>query len=309
MKKFLSVIMCLCVVFLAGCGEKSAESERLNIVVTVFPQYDFVRAVAGDKADITMLIKPGNEAHTYDPTPKEVALISGADLFIYVGSESEDWVSSVLESSGISPDRVMTLFSMVETLEKEQVEGMEHEHEDEDEHSLDEHVWTSPKNAAVITECIARKLMEIDPLNADVYSENAEKYIDEIDALDKGFQRIVNEGKRNTVIFADRFPARYFAEEYGIEYFAAFPGCSADAEPSASVIAFLSEKVKEEGIPYVFYIEFSNQKTADIICEMTGAEKLLFHSCHNVSKEDFDSGRTYVDIMRQNAENLEEALG
>ena len=172
----------------------------------------------------------------------------------------------------------------------------------------DEHVWCSPVNSIAISQAIYEELCIIDPDNINTYTENYNNYVKELTKLDLVFKDIINNSKTATVVFADRFPAKYFTEEYNLNYFSAFPGCSEEAEPSAAVVASLIEKVRNEKLKGVFYIEFSNQKIADIICEETGCEKYLFHSCHNISKEEFNSGETYVSIMTKNAENLRKVL-
>ena len=207
----------------------------------------------------------------------------------------------------------------VDLLEEETVEGMqeeEHEHEHEHEHDgeehqeeeYDEHIWTSPKNSIKIVEKLQQTFMEVDEANKDDYKKNGDSYIAELEELDAKFQNVVEHAERKTIVFGDRFPLRYFAEEYGLDYYAAFPGCAEDTEPSASTIAFLIDKVKEEKIPVVYHLELSNEKMADTICESTGAKKLLFHACHNISKEDFENGVTYVELMEKNVETLQEAL-
>ncbi len=300
MKKLVSIFLVLTLVLFCGCEKKQENNNKLNIVVTNFPSYDFARAVAGERADITMLIKPGQESHTFDPTPKEIALISEADLFIYVGSESENWVQRVIDSVEIDEERIFSLFSVISP------EGDMEEHDHEQE--LDEHIWTSPYNASVLTISIGDKLAQIDPENGEEYKNNALRYSDALIDLDMEIQNVVSGANKKTLIFADRFPARYFTERYSLEYYSAVSGCSADAQPSSKAILELCERVETEKISAVFYIEFSNQKTADTICEKTGAKKLLFHSCHNISAEDFENGVTYIDLMKTNVKNIEEAL-
>lgn len=202
----------------------------------------------------------------------------------------------------------LTLMECTDTVEEEIVEGMEADDEESDEPELDEHVWTSPKNAVKIVSAISDKLCEIDEKNSSLYSSNAENYISELEKLDEKFESIVAGGKRDTIVFGDRFPFRYFADAYDISYFAAFPGCSTDTEPSASTIAFLIDKIKAENIPVVFSIEFSSRKVANTVSDATGAEILEFHSCHNITKEELQNGETYIGIMTKNAENLEKAL-
>jgi zinc transport system substrate-binding protein len=202
--------------------------------------------------------------------------------------------------------KILRMMEAVDAVEEEIVEGMEGE--DEDETAYDEHVWTSPQNAILIVKAINTALCEADPANADFYRQNTAEYIEELAKLDTAFKEVVAVAKRKTIVFADRFPFRYFADAYGLSYFAAFPGCSTETEPSAATVAFLIDKIKAEKIPVVFYLELSNQRMADTIGGETGAKKLLLHACHNISKKDFDAGLGYLDLMRGNVENLREAL-
>ena len=300
----------------AGCGVKQEEPDdgRLKIVTTIFPQYDFVRAIAGDTGAVSvrMLLSPGEEVHSYEPTPLDIKEIQSCDLFIYVGAENDVWVDRILENMGDKRPQTLRLVDLTETVEEESVEGMMEEkgHDHEDTHEeADEHVWTSPVKAAEITEAIAQKMAELDPENADHYLANARDYEEKILDLDEQFREIAGNAERKTLVFGDRFPIRYFAEEYGLDYFAAFPGCSSESEPSASTLAFLIDKVREEGIPVVFSIEFSNGNIARAICESTGAVQRTFNSCHNVTKEQKENGATYVSLMSENLEVIREALG
>ena len=268
-----------------------------------------------------MLLKPGEEIHSYEPTPQDIRDIQNCDLFIYVGGENDAWVEEILESMGEEAPETLRLMDMVEVYSEETVEGMQeekgaHEHEDEghdheedhDHEEADEHVWTSPVNAAVITARIAEAMEEKDPANAALYRENAEAYIGELKRLDDSFRRLTESAVRRTLVFGDRFPLRYFAEEYGLDYYAAFPGCSADCEPSAATMAFLINKVRQEQIPVVFCIEFSNGNIARAICETTGAAPMTFYSCHNVTADQMKAGVTYIDMMEDNLLVLEKAL-
>jgi zinc transport system substrate-binding protein len=300
----LVLILCLFAVAEASDGKK------LQVVTTIFPQYDFVRAITGDSADLTMLLRPGTESHSFDPTPRDIRKIDGCDVFIYVGGESDDWARTILDSldsDATEKINVVSLMELVETVEEEIVEGMQKDGAG-DEPEYDEHVWTSPKNARLIVSSLADILCGLDEPNAVLYRTNAASYIEKIDALDKTFESIVSGAKRRTIIFGDRFPFRYFVDAYGLKYYAAFPGCSIETEASAATIAFLIDKTKADHIPAVFYREFSNGAIARAICESAGAKSLLLHSCHNISRDDFVSGATYVDLMRQNADNLREAL-
>lgn len=315
MKKFFAILIALSLALsLAACGEApEADNGGISVVATTFAPYDFARQLVGDMGTVSMLLPPGSESHSYEPTPKDILEIQNADVFIYVGGESDAWVTDVLESVGEGV-RAVTLMDCVELLEEETVEGMEaevhdHEHgEQGHEAEYDEHVWTSPRNAALICEKIAAALCEADPANASVYNANLAVYSAELAKLDAAFTGIVADGARKTIIFADRFPLLYFARAYGLAYYAAFPGCSEDAEPSAATVAFIIDKVREENIPVVFHVELANEDMADIVCDETGAVKRQFNACHNVTRAQFNAGVTYLDLMWENTEVLKEAL-
>ena len=315
MKKFFAILIALSLALsLAACGEApEADNGGISVVATTFAPYDFARQLVGDMGTVSMLLPPGSESHSYEPTPKDILEIQNADVFIYVGGESDAWVTDVLESVGEGV-RAVTLMDCVELLEEETVEGMEaevhdHEHGEEGhEAEYDEHVWTSPRNAALICEKIAAALCEADPANASVYNANLAVYSAELAKLDAAFTGIVADGARKTIIFADRFPLLYFARAYGLTYYAAFPGCSEDAEPSAATVAFIIDKVREENIPVVFHVELANEDMADIVCDETGAVKRQFNACHNVTRAQFNAGVTYLDLMWENTEVLKEAL-
>lgn len=504
MKRILSIVLIIMMttVLFTACtknnpaGTNEDDSDKVNVVATIFPQYDFIRQIAGDNVNLTMLLSPGAESHSFEPTPQDIIRIQNCDMFIYVGGESDAWIDEILDSMDTSNMEIVSLMDLVDTVEEEMVEGMEddhghehsheihaediearpledfkgswqsvlpyfedgtldeyiaataeknektpaeektdflqkrateyktieitdtgltistdagnvsgeysyveyrpvyndegeisnvwyvyqiskpseklptylafsdhaikpqdhdeHEHEDELPHfhlrygsesidalidaenwaptyypsgataedikealldhdhaheaEYDEHVWTSPKNAMTIVQALSDKLCTLDNANASVYEHNTATYLEKLGNLDNAFKEAVSAGNRKTLIFGDRFPFRYFTEAYGLNYFAAFSGCSTETEASAATIAFLIDKVKDENIPTVFHIELSNEKMADSICESTGAKKLLFHSCHNITKDDFESGIGYLDLMTQNVDNLKEAL-
>ncbi|WP_250277191.1 metal ABC transporter solute-binding protein, Zn/Mn family [[Clostridium] colinum] len=491
MKKKLSLFIAGLMVIsaLTGCDKEETKSvdadKKLNIVTTIFPEYDFARQIAGDNANITMLIKPGAESHSFEPTPQDIKNIQNADLFIYTGGENDVWVDDILSSMGENKPETLKLMDCVDTIEEEIVEGMEHEHDHNDgefedsqvkdrelsdwegdwqsvypylqdgsldevfhhkaeenqdktekeykeyytkgyktdverikiddgkitfykdgkpstseytykgfeiltyesgkkgvryqfesvdknsgapkyiqfsdhlieptedldhfhlyfgdegfdklleelenwptyypngmtgkeiaeemiehnhSHELDEHVWTSPKNVIKIAEILEEVIAEKDPENVVEYADNKVKFIKELYTLDEELQNVVNSAKRKTIVFGDRFPFAYLAKDYGLNYFAAFSGCSTETEASPATVAFLADKVKEEQIPIVFTIEFSNGKIADSICDTTNSKKLTLHSCHNVSADDFKNGVTYVSLMQKNIESLREAL-
>ena len=319
MKRLLCSLLAalLLITLLSACGEQTEQPNhtddgRLSVVTTIFPPYDFIRQIAGDAVSVTMLLSPGNESHDFDPTLSDAALVDGADLFVYVGGETDrSWVPGLLDSVGET--RTIALTDCVTLNEEEHVEGMQeedHDHDhthDETEAAYDEHVWTSPKNAMQIVEVLCDALCELDPNNADLYTRNTAAYLDELRTLDADLTTMVAGGIRNTILFEGRFPFRYLCEDYGIDYYAPLSGCSSDTEVSLSTISFL-DKLKTESLPVVFHIEFSDETIADVLCDGTGANNLLLHSCHNVSQADFDGGVTYLSLMRQNLANLKEAL-
>lgn len=312
-KKLIPLLLCLCLcLILSGCAAREAEekdSSKLQIVCTNFPAYDFAREIAGNRAQIKLLIKPGAEVHSYEPAPKEVIAIQESDLFICNGGESEAWVESLVGEDV----NILRMMECVETV-AESGEGIyaaedEHDHEHDDgKEELDEHVWTTPGNAAKICYALCDKLCEADPENANEYMLNYEVYNAKLMELDIEIRTTVLNGVRDTLVFADRFPMRYFTREYGLKYYAAYPGCASQTEPSAKTVAFLIDHVREENIPAVLYMEFSNEKMADVICEDTGCKKLPFYSAHSVTAQQFEDGVTYLDLMRMNIETLKEAL-
>lgn len=304
MKRLIAILLCLCLI-LCGCTaqpEKPHDETKLQIVCTSFPAYDFAREIAGDRAELTLLIKPGSEVHSYEPTPKDMIRIQESDLFICNGGESEQWAETL-----ITP-KLNTIYMMdcVDTVE-ESADGIYNAEDGEPE--LDEHVWTSPLNAIKISEEICNALCKLDAANAEAYKTNFTAYKAQLMALDREFRQVIKNSGKHTLVFADRFPMRYFALEYGLDCYAAFPGCSSETEPSAKTVAYLIDRVREDKIPAVLYMEFSNQKMADVICEDTGCKKLPFYSAHSVSAEQFEQGVSYLDLMRINLNSLKEALG
>ena len=338
MKKLLITLIAfaLAVLPLSGCRQASSQQsasaasaeaktpKKIRVVTTIFPQYDFTRNIAGDKADVTLLLPPGAESHTYEPTPQDMITIQNCDLFIYVGGESDVWIDTIVKSMGDKAPRTLALMDCVEAVTEEIVEGMQvdHDHDDDADHGhdedadhhldeeivYDEHVWTSPKNAVRIVRGISNALGTIDGDNADTYTRNAEVYIQKLNALDSALSVVCTTAARKTLIMGDRFPFRYLADAYGLRYYAAFPGCSGETEASAATVAFLIDKIKAEQIPVICHIEFSNRRVANAIAEATGAEPMLLHSVHNLSKQEIASGASYLSIMQQNIETLRKAL-
>ncbi len=294
-----------------ACGTNSiANDGKLTVVTTNFALYDFARAVCGDTCDVRMLLSPGSESHDFEATLADIALLAETDVFVYVGGESEEWVPDVLEAAGASDVVQVCAIDLVETYINAGMESdHDHEHSEDDghHHEIDEHVWTSIPNAITIMDGIRQGVLRVaEGFDFDMDIYNA--YLAELLDIDADIREIVSDAARDTVIFADRFPFRYFTEEYGLNYCAAFDGCSSAVEPSLSIVNSLIEQVNETGSSAVFAIEFSDRKTAEAVAGETGCTILEFHSAHNVSRADFESGITYADIMRKNAENLKLAL-
>lgn len=314
MKKFVFCLLFIITGGLVGCmmPASPANQGKPVIVATNFPLYDFARQIAGGQMDVLLLLPPGVESHAYEPTPQDIIRLQNCSLFLYIGGESDAWAERILSGMGRQEPKAMALMPYIDALQEEIAQGMQADayaaQSADNGPDYDQHIWTSPRNAIHITAAITQTLCAIDPANADAYLANADAYAAQLTSLDEDFRAIAKAAKLHTLVFGDRFPFLYFAKEYGLSYYAAFPGCAEEAEPSAATVAFLIDKVRAEGIPAVLHIEFSNQTLADVICEATGAKKLLLHSCHNVSKEDMQSGATYLTLMRRNADTVKEAL-
>ena len=318
MRKKLLIYMLaalLAVSALAGCvpraaAEPAPDGGRLSVVATIFPLYDFARAVSGGLADVALLISPGAEVHSFDPTAQDIMKIQNCDVFVYVGGRNDAWVDTVLGSMDMSGKKVVRLMDAVTPVEEEIVEGMQDRgHDDErGREGYDEHIWTSPENAMLMVDAVARAMGEADSVNAESYLKNAAAYKAQIQEIDERIRAVVEGAAHRLIVVADRFPFRYLTEQYGLDYMAAFSGCSAESDVSAGTLAYLIDKVKENGIQYIYYIEMSNRQVADAVAEQTGAVPLLLHSCQNVTRDEFESGMTYVSLMKSNADNLEKGL-
>lgn len=311
MKKFLTLM--LSVVFIlsiSACNTdriENQENKKLNIVATIFPQFDFARTIAGDKAEVTMLLPPGAESHSFEPTVSDIMSIDNCDIFIYTGGESDTWIDSLLQTSNNKDMTIISLMDCVDIHISDDTHDHNHEHHHNHSHT-DEHVWTSPLNAIEICEKIFDEMKNKDPDNAEFYKANLDEYKADLYALHSDFKNITENSKHKTFIFADRFPLKYFAEEYDLQYHAAFSGCSEDTEPSANTVKELVDIVKTENISTVLKIELSNSSIGNTICKETGAKLQTFYSCHNISKEDFSKGETYLSLMQKNKETLKTAL-
>lgn len=344
MKKFLSTLVAA--VMTAGCftacsGKAPAVSDdKLKIVTTIFPAYDWVMNVLGDNpagADVTMLLDNGADLHSFQPTAEDIVEITTSDMFVYVGGESDEWVDDILKEA---VNKEMIVINLMDVLgdsvkEEEMVEGMQadehehhHDHDDEDDHEedhdhehhhdheegeveYDEHVWLSLKNAAVLTAKLSESIQTLDPANKDVYKKNADSYIEKLNSLDKEYQAAVDAGAVKTLLFGDRFPFRYLVDDYGLKYYAAFIGCSSESEASFETITFLSKKVDELSLKAVLTIEGPDHKIAETIIENTSTKDqkiLTMDSMQSTTAKDVEGGATYFSIMENNLTVLKEAV-
>ena len=322
MKKILALLLALWIpaAVLSGCApqDDSAASNKLNIVTTIFPAYDWVREILGaetDRAEITMLLDSGVDLHSYQPTVDDIVKISDCDLFLYVGGESDGWVDDALKNAPNKERKVIRLLDVLGDSAKaeETVEGMqEEEHDHEEEAEYDEHIWLSLKNAQVLVAAISEALQESDPARKDIYAANAAAYVEKLSALDGEYRAAVDSGKYKTLLFGDRFPFRYLADDYGLDYYAAFPGCSAETEASFETVSFLAGKMDALGLPCVLTIEGTQHKIAETIVQNTAQKNqqiLTMDSMQTVTANDAASGVSYLSIMEKNLSVLKKALG
>lgn len=310
MRKLLGFLL-LAALLLGGCaaGNTGSAGGKVKVTVSAFPEYDFVRAVAGDLAEISLLLPPGAEAHSYEPTPQDMARLNACRVFVYGGGESDVWLDRVLDSQGREGKTILSLMDCCALREEEVQEHMTMEEEEEEEETeYDEHVWTSPKNAMAIVKAVRDALGQADPKNKAAYEANAAAYLEKLEGLDASLRELMKGAKRKLLVFGDRFPFLYFVREYGLEYAAAFPGCSISTDVNPATLARLIDLTEEEGIPVVFKVDFSAGKIADTIAEATGAKVLTLWSAHNVSRDAFQAGETYLSLWEKNLEALKEAL-
>lgn len=355
MKKYMSLFLAaaMAVFCLTGCGQSNSDSDsavqpveesteettnettdvpaeetatgKIKVVTTIFPEYDWVQQIAGDQAsnmELTMLLDNGVDLHSYQPTADDIMKISDADLFIYVGGESDGWVDGALKEAVNQNMQVINLLEVLgnSVKEEEVVEGMEAEEEEESEEGeegeeeepeYDEHVWLSLRNAETLCSAIAEALDKVDPANKEIYDANLAAYEEELENLDTKYQEAVDQAPQKTLLFGDRFPFRYMVDDYGLNYYAAFVGCSAETEASFETISFLAKKVDELGLKNVMTIEKSDQKIAKTIIENTNDKNqsiLTLDSMQSTTSEDVANGTTYLSVMEKNLEVLKEAL-
>lgn len=310
-----ALFLCVAMLFsLAACssGKTDTAGGKLRVVCTLFVPYDFVREIAGDKVDLTLLLPPGMESHSYDPTPADMKAVGNADLLIRVGENMETWSAKLFDkSTGAKAylDIASEMGLRLAAHEHEHGHEHEHEHKHEAEQGLvDAHIWTDPVYAQGMVKVIADALCRLDGSNAEFYKSNSEKYIKKLKALDSGFRDAVKNGKRDTVVFSGRFAFRNFTERYSLKFVSALDACADNSEPGARTVAKIVDTVRDEKIPVIFYEELTEPRTAEIICGETGCAMRLFHSCHNVSRDEFEAGVGYLSLMNGNLENLREAL-
>lgn len=329
MRQKLALMLAVCLgwcFLLTGCGEAVETVGQVQVVCTIFPEYDWTRRIVGDVdgVDVTLLVKGGTDLHSYQPSVKDIAAISQADVFCYVGGASDQWVTDVLKTAENDTVRVVSMMEAADADEEVIVEGMqeeEHHHHDHEEHEdedhdheeedeLDEHVWLSLRRAQPACEAIRDALCKADPAHGAQYQENCAAYIRELQALDEKYQEMMADAVRSTILVADRFPFRYLAEDYDLTYYAAFPGCSAETEASFETIAFLSQKLKELELPCVLTAEGNNQSLARTVLENADSDGkiLVLNSLQSVTQEEMDNGVTYLSRMEENLEVLHKAL-
>lgn len=293
MKRALLLIL-ICLIALSGCTV-STGSQKIDIVATNFAAYDFARAVAGDKTQVHLLIPAGSDMHSFEPTALDIATINDSEMFIYIGGESDSWVEKIIKNIDTQKTKTLKMMGYVSLIS-------------DDEHGLDEHIWTAPSNAKKMIAAISDALCEIDKENADYYRQNAEKYIGEIEAEATATKKVIAEAKHKKIVVADRFPFKYFAEYYGLNYVAAFGGCEHDTDADIATVTRLIDAVNKDKLSAVFHIELSTKNVAETVAKATGAEVLELHSAHNISSDDFNNGVTYLDIMKRNKTALQKGL-
>ena len=313
LSKLLRVFALLGSVMLSDC----ALAKELNIVTTNFPQYDFVNHIVKNKAKVIMLLKPGAQAHSFEPTPKDIISIQNSDLFVYNGGENDEWIEKLIKNSN-NQIQHFSFVSSVNLREEETKEGMQSEEEDGDEHDhrhdsdeeveYDEHVWTSPKNDIIILNKLCKKIISLDPDNAQFYMANTAEYIKEFVVLDKKFTKISDLSKNKLLIFADRFPLLYFVKDYNLDYYAAFKGCSSENEVSAATLKFLIDKTIQNNIKVIFKIELSSDQIANTVARQTNAKVYTFNTGHNVTVEQLKNDVSVASLFESNIDYLIEAL-
>ncbi len=353
-KKYIFIVMTLVLsMSMFACNSEQQNDGKITIMTTLFPQYDFARQIVGDKCEVKLLLPPGTESHSYEPTPKDIIGINNADMLVYTGDAMEAWVATILEGIDNKELNVVDVSEGIELLktgetehnhshdieadnedghdnelddnaenihnhEEEEQESAKHYEEKEDEHEadlhhghsheIDPHFFTSPKNAVIMMNTILEEIVKLDPANEDFYKKNCESYIAKINEVDERLHHITDEAENNTLYFGGKFAMLYFVNEYHLSYVSPFDSCAHESEANPKSIVEIIECMKEHNANTVFFEELAEPKVAKMIAGEIDGNTLLLHSCHNVSKSEFESGVTYVDLMNQNADNLEKGL-
>lgn len=324
--KKITAIIIVFTIFLSACtNNKDSTKQRelnnkINIVTTLFPYYDFAKQIGQDKVNVELLLPVGTNSHSFEPTPSDIVKINNSDIFIFTGYEMEVWAKNILNNVS-NNTKIITASDNIVLDKVKSTHSHDHSHHDENKkntreineteeflYEVDPHIWTSPKNAKIIVDNILSGLIEKDETNKDFYTQNATAYKEQLDLLDNEFKTIVKNKNKDEIIFAGKFPFHYFVKEYNLPYISAFDSCGEEAEPNPKTMTKIIDEIKKDNIKVVFHEELAPTNVAKTIEEETGAKPLLLHSAHNLTKKEFESNMTYIDIMKNNAKNLKEGL-
>lgn len=308
------LVFSLVIIGISKTNNQSQSEEKIKIIATLFPQYDFAKQIGGDKVEVSLLLTPGTETHTYEPTPQDIINVNKADLYIYTGKYMEPW-SDKIANSITSDTEVLDASKNINLINEEQFEEEhnttdinEEEHDNSHHHEYDPHIWLNPQNAIGMVKNIEKELCSIDPQNKEYYQKNAENYIKQLTNLDNEIETTIKESKKNKIAFGGTFAYAYFIQRYNLQYVSAYDSCGENSEPSVTKVKEVIDYMKENNINVIFYQELSAGKIADTISKETGATKLVFHTIHNASQEEINNGETYISLMQKNLQNLKQAL-
>lgn len=308
------LIFSLLVIGISKINKQSQNEEKIKVIATLFPQYDFAKQIGGDKVDVSLLLTPGTETHTYEPTPQDIINVNRADLYIYTGKYMEPW-SDKIANSITSNTQVLDASKNINLINEEQfekehdiVDNNEEESDNNHHHEYDPHIWLNPQNAIGMVKNIEEELCNIDPQNKEYYQKNAENYINQLKSLDTEIETTIKESPKNKIAFGGTFAYAYFIQRYNLQYVSAYDSCGENSEPSVTKVKEVIDYMKENNINVIFYQELSAGKIADTISKETGATKLVFHTIHNASQEEINNGETYISLMKKNLQNLKQAL-
>ena len=308
------LIFSLLVIGISKINKQSQSEEKIKVIATLFPQYDFAKQIGGDKVEVSLLLTPGTETHTYEPTPQDIINVNKADLYIYTGKYMEPW-SDKIANSITSNTQVLDASKNINLINEEQfekehdtIDNNEEESDNSHHHEYDPHIWLNPQNAIGMVKNIEEELCNIDPQNKEYYQKNAENYIKQLTNLDNEIETTIRESQKNKIAFGGTFAYAYFIQRYNLQYVSAYDSCGENSEPSVTKVKEVIDYMKENNINVIFYQELSAGKIADTISKETGATKLVFHTIHNASQEEINNGETYISLMQKNLQNLKQAL-